>query len=264
MEEKTPKISIQKIKQTGRMSAPSLITVANMACGFFSILASVNGQFNKAGWLILIALLFDMFDGRIARMLKAESSFGVEIDSLADLISFCLAPAMLMYFFALRDGVPYGSLVAFIYALFGALRLAKFNSMAYAGKDVKKQFSGLPTPAGAAILASFVVSFTLTEDATLRGSNIPFLVESILPYVKSFIVFIMIGLSLLMVSNVPYAAFKAKQQRYGRRNPFIFLFFAALIFLLIKYPQNVVFIVFSVYVLFGLFMVLFRAFKNLK
>ena len=86
MEEK--KISIQKIKRTSVMSAPSLITVCNMACGFFSILSSVNGNFHRAGWLILIALVFDAFDGRVARMLKAESSFGVEIDSLADLISF--------------------------------------------------------------------------------------------------------------------------------------------------------------------------------
>lgn len=256
------KLNLQKIKHTGTMAAPSLLTVANMGCGFFSILASVNQNFHRAGWLILIAMLFDMFDGRLARMLKAESKFGVEMDSLADLLSFCLAPAFMMYFFVLKGYAGYGSAVAFIYALFGALRLAKFNVMALEGTGSKKHFSGLPSPAGAAILASFVVSYSILDPA-VKGNNLPFIEEWMLPHFYNLIVFIMLGIAFLMVSTVPYAAFKSKQQNV-HKGPLFLLFIAVLIFFLIRYPTNVVLVVFSVYVLFGLFMVLFRAFKNIK
>jgi len=266
MENNEKRNSFQRIKRTGTMAAPSMLTIGNMGCGFFSILYSVNGNFHRGGWLILFALVFDMLDGRLARMLKAESSFGVEMDSLADLISFCAAPALLMYFMVLKDirylGAGVGAGVAFIYMLFGALRLAKFNAMAFAGVGSKKYFSGLPTPAGAAILSSFAVSYTIMNPG-IRGSNIPFLEEWMLPHFYNLIALIMLLLALLMVSNIPYAAFKNKQKQRHYGALFI-LFLAVFVFLLIRYPQNVVLIVFCVYVLFGLIAVLFRAFKNLK
>ena len=98
-ETQTPTV-VTKLKQTGALTAPSLFTLGNLACGFFSILASAKGNYAQAGWLILIAAVFDMFDGRVARLLGVESEFGVEMDSLADTMSFCAAPAFLMYFFA--------------------------------------------------------------------------------------------------------------------------------------------------------------------
>ena len=90
-------MNLQKIKHTGLITIPSLFTIANIACGFFSILASFYGNFSRAGWLVFAAMIFDGLDGRVARFLKAESTFGVEMDSLADLISFCTAPAFLIY-----------------------------------------------------------------------------------------------------------------------------------------------------------------------
>ena len=148
-EENKPK-AVEKLKRTGAAAAPSLFTLGNLACGFFSILAASQGQFGKAGWLILIAAVFDLFDGRVARMLGTESEFGVEMDSLADGVSFCTAPALLMYFMVLHQYPLWGGPIACVYACFGVLRLAKFNTMAHAGEGSKKYFSGLPVPAPAA------------------------------------------------------------------------------------------------------------------
>jgi CDP-diacylglycerol--serine O-phosphatidyltransferase len=258
------KRTIQRIKRQGSLTLPSLFTIGNMACGFFSILASVNGNCYKAGWLILIAMLLDGFDGRLARLLPADSSFGVEMDSLADLMSFCAAPAFLMYFFALQYIDVFGAPVAFIYALFGALRLAKFNAMSFEGKTSKKYFSGLPTPAAAAVLASFAVSYSILM-WNRAGSNIKPL-EMFMPYIYNTIAFIMIALALLMVSDIPYAAFKGKREtkKEYKKNALLLIILAAiLVFLLIRHPQDVVFIVFSVYVLMGIVTVLFRAFRSI-
>lgn len=256
------KLNLQTIKRTGVNSIPSLFTMGNMACGFFSILATVEGNFYKAGWLILAALVLDGLDGRIARMLHAESSFGVEMDSLADLLSFCTAPALLMYFMALKSLGVFGAAIAFIYALFGAIRLAKFNAMAYAGTGSKKYFSGLPSPAPAALLASFAISYTiLTEN--MAGSNFK-LLEGILPVIYNIIGLIMVLLAVLMVSTIPYAAFKNVKKTEKKFNVPLILLSAFVVFLLIKHPQDVVFIFFSAYVVAGLVMVLYRMFKNMK
>ena len=92
-EEQHQPTNVEKLKRTGAAAAPSLFTLGNLACGFFSILSASHGNFGKAGWLILIAAVLDLFDGRIARLLGTESNFGVEMDSLADAVSFCTAPA---------------------------------------------------------------------------------------------------------------------------------------------------------------------------
>ncbi|WP_428897360.1 CDP-diacylglycerol---serine O-phosphatidyltransferase [Parelusimicrobium proximum] len=261
MEDKNKPSVVQKIKKTGRMSVPSLFTIANMACGFFAILAAVGGNYLRAGWLILIAMVFDAFDGRVARMLKAESNFGIEIDSLADTVSFCVAPALLMYYMAL-NGTPFGSVIAFIYALCGVLRLAKFNSMAHEGKSSKQHFSGLPVPAPAAILASFAISYSIFLDSSAGSSLKPMAV--IMPRLYSVIAFVMIALGLLMVSTIPYAAFKSGGDKDKKMKLSFLLLLAIIVYLLIRFPQDVVFIVMSLYVLFGIVMVFFRAFRNLK
>lgn len=149
---------VDRLKHTGAITAPSLFTLGNMACGFFSILASAKGNFAQAGWLILVAAVFDMFDGRIARLLGTESSFGVEMDSLADAVSFCTAPAMLMYFFVLHEQPLWGAPIACVYACFGVLRLARFNAMAHAGEGSKKVFLRL-AGAGTGCAASFLCHF---------------------------------------------------------------------------------------------------------
>ncbi len=251
---------VDRLKHTGAITAPSLFTLGNLACGFFSILASAKGNFAQAGWLILVAAVFDMFDGRIARLLGTESSFGVEMDSLADAVSFCTAPAMLMYFFVLHEQPLWGAPIACVYACFGVLRLAKFNTMAHAGEGSKKYFSGLPVPAPAALLASFAISYSIME-GNLGGHNLR-LVTHYLPHLYNFVWFAMLILSLLMVSNVPYAAFKAKREK--RLSVWTLLLLVFLVVLLIRYPQDVILIVFSSYVIFGLLAVLYRAFRGIK
>ncbi len=258
-EEKQEIKVVAKLKHTGAVTVPSLFTLGNMACGFFSILAAAKGNFAQAGWLILFAMVFDMFDGRMARLLGTESNFGIEMDSLADAVSFCTAPAMLMYFFVLHTQPTWGGPIACVYACFGVLRLAKFNAMAYAGEGSKKYFSGLPTPAAAGILASFAISYSIME-GTAGGRNIH-LLTVYLPHIYNFVWFAMLVLSLLMVSNVPYAAFKAKREK--AHSPWFLLFVVFLVVMLIKFPQDVVFIVFSLYVIVGMLAVLVRAFRKI-
>ena len=260
MTEKKENNVVSKLKHTGAITAPSLFTLGNLACGFFSILAATKGNFAQAGWLILFAMVFDMFDGRIARLLGTESNFGVEMDSLADAVSFCTAPAMLMYFFVLHTQPIWGAPIACVYACFGVLRLAKFNAMAYAGEGSKKYFAGLPTPAAAAILASFAISSSIME-GNMGGRNIH-LLTVYLPHLYNFVWFAMLILSLLMVSNIPYAAFKSKREK--GLSVWTLLLIVFLVVMLIRFPQDVIFIVFSLYVLFGLLAVLYRAFRKIK
>lgn len=255
-------MNIEKVKRAGIITIPSLFTIGNIGCGFFSILSSVNGNFAKAGWLIFIAMFLDAFDGRVARLLKAESPFGVEMDSLADLISFCAAPAFLIYFFALKDIMVWGQAIAFMFVLFGAIRLAKFNVLANQGKGSKKYFSGLPTPAAAAVLVSFVLSYNIFLTDT-NGHLLP-VMKTYLPYIHNIIAFITIALALLMVSTIPYAAFKEKRSSSERRKASLskLVLIAIVLVLFFKYPQDVIFIVFGLYALFGVIMVLFRAFTK--
>jgi len=258
-------MNLNKIKHTGIITIPSLFTIGNIACGFFSILASINGNYSRAGWLVFIAMLLDGIDGRIARMLKAESAFGVEMDSLADLISFCAAPAFLIYFIALKGSSVWGAPIAFMFLLFGALRLAKFNAMAHSGKGSKQHFSGLPTPAAAAVLVSFALSYNIfafdANGRLLPGMHI------YLPYIYNGVAFMTAGLALLMVSNIPYAAFKGGNPLSGgHRQISIFKLAAvvAVVALFIKYPQDIVFILFGAYAIMGVLTMMFKAFKNIK
>lgn len=250
-----------RAKETTKLAiaAPSLFTLGNLACGFFSILAATKGNFSQAGWLILIAAVFDMFDGRVARLLGAESEFGIEMDSLADSISFCAAPAFLMYFMVLHTQPTWGAPIACVYTCFGVLRLAKFNAMARAGEGSKKYFCGLPVPAPAALLASFAISYNIMQGG--NGHNIP-LVETYVTHLYNIVWFLMLILAILMVSNIPYAAFKAKREK--KLSVWFLLLVVFIVVMLIKFPQNVVLVVFSLYILFGLLAVLYRAFRGIK
>lgn len=251
---------VDKLKHTGAITAPSLFTLGNLACGFFSIMAAAKGNFPQAGWLILFAAVFDMFDGRVARILGSESNFGIEMDSLADTVSFCAAPAFLMYFFVLHTNPVWGAAIACVYTCFGVLRLAKFNTMALAGETSKKYFSGLPVPTPAMILASFAISYNIMQ-THMGGHNLP-LLSKCLPHLYNFVWFGMLVMAILMVSKVPYAAFKAKREK--KLSVWTLLLLIFLIVMLIRFPQDVVFIVFSLYVLFGLLAVLYRAFRGIK
>lgn len=169
---------------------PSILTLLSMFSGFYAIIASMQGHFDHAALAIFIAMVFDGLDGRIARLTNTETEFGAQLDSIADMVSFGLAPAVLMYAFSLMHWGDIGWLVAFLYAACTGLRLAKFN---IAPPD-KSYFYGLATPSAAAVVASFIwVS-----------------VEYHFSYfwIHDVILVIAIILPLLKVSSIPYRSFK--------------------------------------------------------
>ena len=136
---------------------PSLFTTGNLICGFFSIISTFNGEYLQAAVLIILAHLLDGMDGYVARLTKTTTQFGVEFDSLADLISFGLAPAILVYYWALVPWKTWGWLAACLYVVCGALRLARFNVQI---KSVEKShFVGLPTPAAAEMIVAIVLMY---------------------------------------------------------------------------------------------------------
>lgn len=134
---------------------PSLFTLMGLFAGFYALIAAVQGRYELAAWAILAAAVFDMLDGRVARLLNAETAFGAELDSLCDMVSFGIAPAVLIYLWALAPLQKFGWLAAFLIAACAALRLARFN-VQLASQD-KRYFQGLPTPATALLIATAVL-----------------------------------------------------------------------------------------------------------
>ncbi|MFA6030318.1 MAG: CDP-diacylglycerol--serine O-phosphatidyltransferase [Elusimicrobiota bacterium] len=248
-----------KLKRSGQVLAPSLFTMGNMACGFFSLLAADIGEFTAAATLILGGIAFDMLDGRIARFVHGESTFGVELDSLADFLTFGIAPAYMMYELLLKDYGLWGAIAAFVYALGGGLRLARFNAIAQAGTGSKTHFSGLPIPAGAGLLASFVLLYQIVEEGRPVRAFGPLMRE--IPVLAMLGPFMLVGLGLLMVSTIPYAAFKQKHLAEGRNLRLALLVVAALVGVYL-YPQNAVFLIFLFYVLSGLMGLVIRRPKH--
>ena len=254
------KLNIEKVKKTTAITLPSLFTIANIAFGFFAIMLAIDKNFSLAGWFIILAMIMDILDGRIARLVHGESKFGVEMDSLADFLSFGLAPAYIMYLFHLKDYGFWGYPVVFIYALCGALRLARFNVASKEETENKNAFTGLPIPAAAGILASFVIAYSFFELDTDKRSIA--IVMKQMPFIYNSIPFIMLGLGFLMISNIPYAAFKYQSILKPKTIRAVFLP-VAFIFLIIRYPQDAIFLVFSLYVLGGIIVFFWKAFKNI-
>ncbi|NOY86824.1 MAG: CDP-diacylglycerol--serine O-phosphatidyltransferase [Deltaproteobacteria bacterium] len=171
---------------------PNMITSLALFAGFFSVVSSLNGEFVKAAVAILVAGLFDALDGRIARLTRTASPFGVQYDSLSDLVAFGMAPAILMYTAVLKPLGRFGWLGAFLYLACGALRLARFNVQTQ--KSGQKHFTGLPIPAAAGVVASGLL---LVGSEGLKSSLI-----------KVGVVMGVYVLSLLMVSRIPYPGLK--------------------------------------------------------
>lgn len=236
------------IKRGGQLLAPSLFTLGNMACGFYALLASVRGEFVSSSYAIVAGMVFDALDGRVARLVHGESSFGVEFDSMADFLTFGVAPAHMMYAFILKDYGAWGYPIAFLYALCGGLRLARFNAMAHGGQGSKTHFTGLPIPGGAGFLASFVLLYQIIEEGRPAGTW-QFLMDQI-PSLVGLAPVMTVAIALLMVSTIPYPAFKQPGILRPKSLVAILLLFA-LGFLLFYYPLMVLFIVFSAYALLG-------------
>ena len=236
------------LKRGGRVLAPSLFTLGNMACGFYALLSSVRGEFVSSATAIIAGMVFDALDGRVARLVHGESSFGVEFDSMADFLSFGVAPAHMMYAFILKDYGAWGYPMAFLYALCGGLRLARFNAMAHDGLGSKTHFTGLPIPGGAGFLASFVLLYQIIEEGRPAGTW-KFLMDEI-PSLYGLAPAMVVVIALLMVSTIPYPAFKQP----GIIRPKSLLTILVLLgvgFLIFYYPLMVLFVVFLFYVLLG-------------
>jgi len=212
---------------------PSLFTTGNVFCGFYAFIAVTNEKFYEAAVAIVLAIIFDMLDGRVARMTKTTSAFGFEYDSLADVISFGMAPAFLAYAWVLKPFGRLGWMAAFLFLLCGALRLARFNSAK--PETVSDQFLGLPIPGAAAVVASIIIAF---EDIFLTRLN---------PMIMVAIVYL---LAFLMVSNVRYPALK--KFKFEKRVTFTrFLFIILFMYVLATIPKIALFIISFSYMISG-------------
>jgi len=176
---------------------PNLVTTAALFCGFYAIVAAIDGRFAAAANAILLAGVFDGIDGKIARLTHSQSAFGIQYDSLSDLTSFGLAPGLLVYLWALSQFHRIGWLAAFLYVACAALRLARFNIQV--DEDDKRYFRGLPTPAAAAVLATTVLFYHQVQ--LLLGH--PQVVGRPVWFVA-----VAYGVAFLMVSNIRYRSFK--------------------------------------------------------
>jgi CDP-diacylglycerol---serine O-phosphatidyltransferase len=242
-------VKINKV-QRGIYVLPSLFTTVNLLAGCMAIICAMDYRYAPAAWAIIIAIVMDMLDGRIARWTNTTSKFGIEFDSIADTVSFGLAPAILIYKMVLSPLNRLGIAITLFYVLSSALRLARFNVKAH-DNQTSSDFSGLPTPASAGILASFVLSYQLFEvspEASVK--TLPIIMDN-MPFFYKTIPILMILVSFLMVSTVPYNGFK--KLKLNRPKPLQILFFILIgLFLILMYPQNIIFIIFLFYLLSGM------------
>lgn len=224
---------------------PNLFTAASCFFGVISILASINSQFEKALFYIILALICDGLDGRVARLTKTTSKFGVEFDSLADLIAFGVAPAVLFY---QNIGVHYGKLGALVCAffiIFGAIRLARFNVTSSSIEP--SVFIGLPIPTAAVVSAVFTYAYIVYK---LQDFAVFFLVLNLF-------------LAFLMVSNIRYASFKKVD--LSRANTIkILVALIVLLSLLYLYPLESTLVILSLYALFGPLRAIYTLLSGLK
>jgi CDP-diacylglycerol--serine O-phosphatidyltransferase len=213
---------------------PNLFTTGSLFAGFYSIVATINADFQVAAWFVLISSIFDALDGKVARLTGTTSRFGVEYDSLADLVAFGVAPGLLMYSWALRPFGKLGWLAAFLYVVCGALRLARFNVQINTVES--RRFLGLPIPAAASVAATSVLLFYhLGGTGTIRMVSVLVLI-----YLLAF----------LMVSNFRYLSFKDPD--LFKRQPFGLLVLAILlIIVIVHWPQVMLFSLFTVYMISG-------------
>jgi len=228
-------------RRRGIFLLPNLLTTCCLFGGFYAIVASIDGNFERASVAIFVAMIFDGLDGRVARLMGTETAFGKEFDSLADMVAFGLAPAVVCYQWGVERIAEYGLawwrfgwVAAFFYAAAVGLRLARFNARS-ATQD-KRYFEGLPSPSGAAIVAAFVALAHQYDVTGLPGLILAFAITLLA--------------ALLMVSKFPYRSFKdraaGERVRYSR-----LLLVPIVIALIALDPAVVLFTMFGVYALSG-------------
>lgn len=242
----------KKRRRRGIYLLPNLLTTAALFAGFYAIVAAMQGKFEQAAVAVFIAMILDGLDGRVARMTNTQSEFGAEYDSMSDMVSFGLAPALVMYEWSLASMINFGWqwgklgwLGAFIYVAGAALRLARFNVRA--SSTDKRYFQGLPSPAAAAVVVGMVWVFF---EQGINGSEL-----------APVALVITVAMGLLMVSNISYYSFKDIDFR--NKVPFVAILAVVLIFVFASIdPPKILFGSFLFYALSGPVISLIRWFRK--
>jgi CDP-diacylglycerol--serine O-phosphatidyltransferase len=221
-----------------RAVVPSLFTVLNMFCGFISVIHSSRGEFVQASWFIILAAGFDSLDGVMARITRSSSDFGVQIDSLSDVVSFGVAPSFMVYQMSLWSLGGPGVLLGSLIMIFGGLRLARFN-VQLVGFD-KDQFVGLPIPACAITVSSFTLNYFTPETGLDPGAVVA------LPWMVG-------GLALLMVSKVKYDTLPRISRRAIQKEPWKFVFAMLAVVVVVLTGGGAIFPLLLLFIALGIF-----------
>lgn len=243
-----------KVKR-GIYLLPNILTTFGLFSGFFAIILATKGQYAESAIAIFVAMLWDGLDGRVARLTNTQSEFGEQYDSMADMVSFGVAPALLMYFYLFEGLGKVGWIGAFVYVAAGALRLARFNTQI--GVEDKRYFQGLPSPAAAALIAGLVWTKEMIGPSAYDEQYL---------VVGAWIILVSSG--ILMVSNVRYYSFK--EINLKGRSSFKLLLLATLILIVISlWPSVILFVFFFTYAVSGLIITIIevrnkRSLKNHK
>ena len=213
---------------------PALFTTGNLFFGFYALIEAINGNHFEAAVGLIFAGFFDLLDGRVARLTRTTSQFGGEYDSLADMVSFGLAPSIILYTWALQPFGKLGWLAAFLYTACAALRLARFNVQTES--DERKWFLGIPSPGATAVVVSSVLFFRdVGDNPAFRQLYVPLIISV---------------LALLMVSNVRYRSFKDLDLR-SPRAPWVLLAIVLMMIVIAAEPGKTLFIMAIIYTLDG-------------
>ncbi|MCI0548351.1 MAG: CDP-diacylglycerol--serine O-phosphatidyltransferase [Candidatus Rokubacteria bacterium] len=224
---------LREHRQRGIFLLPSLLTTGNLFCGFLALILATRERYTEAAAAIFVAMVLDFLDGKVARLTRTTTQFGVEFDSLADVVSFCVAPAFLVYSAVLAPLGRAAWLAAFLFVICGALRLARFN--VHAGVTDRRFFVGLSTPAGAGVLCAIILLVDGDEVSRWLGFAI-----AVAVYLTG----------LLMVSTFRYHSFK--EVDFARRRPAGVLLVVVLGLLIVAtHPQWFLFLLFTTYALSG-------------
>ena len=225
---------------------PNFFTASSIFAGIYSIISAVEGNFTIAAWMVLLSLIFDGLDGRVARMTNTCSQFGVEFDSLADIVAFGVAPAMLIYLYAGIDFGRFGIMASAFFVVFGGIRLARFNVMT--GESEPSVFIGVPIPTAAVFISVLVLLFE--QYAFLADYKLMILLSALV-------------VAVLMVSNIRYPSFKKidLDKKHMRRTLIAIVAVAMVIFI---YPVEGFAIFFICYILYGPILSLIQLYKRSK
>lgn len=234
---------------------PNLFTVASIFCGFYGAVTAAEAHGDTAAMYracisILLAAVFDGVDGRVARMTKTQSAFGVQMDSLADVISFGAAPALIAWFWGLSHWGPLGLFACFFFCACGAIRLARFNVMAAQASGPSHFFVGLPIPAAAWLLVAIIIAWQNAEAPPLTGA-------------ETWPPFALFGLGVLMVSTIPFRTFKVARMTRRGVSAFVTVICATLFVAIEVRPSFAVVALMAAYLLWGLGEWLWRWLKKL-